>query len=108
MSKKEAIIQIFKYHMKQSLIYKIIKFFRIQNKKMQSENLLRYLWSLDESGNGLCERTEVAVDEETECDYCGRKHEIGSKMSRLYNIENESAYYLCIRCANETTTNVFY
>lgn len=103
MSKKEAIIQILKFHMKQTLIYKTIRFFGVLNKKWKNENLVRYLWSPD-SENGLCERMEVVIEQETECEHCRRKHEKGSKMSRLHNIENESIYYLCTRCANETTT----
>lgn len=101
-SKKEAAILILKFHMKQTLLYKTIKFFRVMYKKMNGKNLVRYWWTLEEK-NGLCERTEIVVTEETECDHCMRKHETGSKMSRLYDIENESVYYLCVRCADDNT-----
>ena len=100
-SKKEAIIQILKFHMKQTPIYKTFRFFRVQYMKMKKDDLVIYLGHLF-GKNGICERTEVVIDEETECDYCMGKYKKGSKMSRLYDIEVEEIYYLCPKCANET------
>ena len=102
-SKKEAILQILKFHMKQTLIYRTIRFFHVQHMKMKNDHLVKYLWPWV-GKNGICERTDVVIEEEIECDYCMRRHEIGSKMSRLYDIEEEEIYYLCVRCANETTS----
>lgn len=102
-SMKEAIIQIFIYHMKQTSIYKTIKFFKVMYKKINGKNLVRYWWTL-EDGDGLCEKREIVICEDKECDHCLQKHEKGRKMSRLYDIENETVYYLCVRCANENTS----
>lgn len=103
MNKKEA----FKYHMKQTYIWKMIEFFRIRiwiiKKLYQGANLVCYWWSWDGEIE-LCERMDVVIDEEKECYHCLAVHKPENRMAKLYSVKDNLTYHMCIRCADENTS----
>lgn len=108
MSLKEVAIEIFKYHMRRTYMWKTIKHIVlpiwIRKKSQQGVNFVRY-WSIWEGKRQLCERTELVLDEKVECDHCLQKCEPGSRVSKLHVVGENITYCLCKECADWTTNS---